>query len=294
MSDRVFGEIPGIPIGSTFASREDLSRAGVHRPTQAGISGAQDEGADSIVLSGGYEDDEDFGDLIVYTGHGGQDPISRKQVAHQALTHKNLALAVSMQQGLPVRVIRGASHHSRFAPQQGYRYDGLYTVEQFWHAKGTAGFTVWRFRLIRQPGPATTSSQGLADFAISSGNAVPARIQKAVNRVIRDTVLSGQIKILYDFSCQVCGARLVGPAGPYAEAAHVRPLGTPHNGPDTADNLICLCPNHHYLFDVGAFGIRDDLTFVGIAGQLRVHRRHALSPEHLRYHRQHFGLLDGV
>jgi len=29
----------------------------------AGISGSEREGADSIVLSGGYEDDQDFGDL---------------------------------------------------------------------------------------------------------------------------------------------------------------------------------------------------------------------------------------
>lgn len=41
---------------------------------QAGISGSGEEGADSVVVSGGYEDDEDYGDVIVYTGHGGNDP----------------------------------------------------------------------------------------------------------------------------------------------------------------------------------------------------------------------------
>jgi integrase len=40
----------------------------------AGISGGEREGADSIVVSGGYEDDEDYGDVIVYTGAGGNDP----------------------------------------------------------------------------------------------------------------------------------------------------------------------------------------------------------------------------
>jgi putative restriction endonuclease len=88
--------------------------------------------------------------------------------------------------------------------------------------------------------------------------------------------------------------RLKGPAGPYVEAAHVRPLGRPHNGPDTVDNLICLCPNHHYLFDVGAFGVNDDLSLVGMAGQLRLDRRHQVNPEHLRYHRNHFGLLADI
>lgn len=108
MSDRIFGEIPGVSVGTVFANREELSHSGVHRPTQAGISGAQDEGADSIVLSGGYEDDKDYGDEIIYTGKGGQDPVSRKQVADQTLTGQNMALAVSCQEGLPVRVVRGA------------------------------------------------------------------------------------------------------------------------------------------------------------------------------------------
>ena len=37
---------------------------------------------------------------------------------------------------------------------------------------------------------------------------------------------------------QMCGIRLEGFAGPYAEAAHVRPLGSPHNGPDTLNNIL--------------------------------------------------------
>ena len=34
-----------------------MSEAGVHRPHVAGIHGREDDGAFSIVLSGGYEDD---------------------------------------------------------------------------------------------------------------------------------------------------------------------------------------------------------------------------------------------
>jgi hypothetical protein len=57
------------PPGTTFTDRAAVAKAGVHRPTVAGISGGEKEGADSIVISGGYEDDEDFGDEIIYTGH---------------------------------------------------------------------------------------------------------------------------------------------------------------------------------------------------------------------------------
>jgi hypothetical protein len=54
MPDRVFGAIPGILEGPVFVSRAALSKAGIRRPTQAGISGSQDSGSDSIVVSGEY------------------------------------------------------------------------------------------------------------------------------------------------------------------------------------------------------------------------------------------------
>lgn len=56
----------------------------VHRATQAGITGTATTGAESVVVSGGYEDDEDYGDLIISTGHGGRDPKTGKQTADQS------------------------------------------------------------------------------------------------------------------------------------------------------------------------------------------------------------------
>src|SRR5919199_1149658 len=114
MPERVFGAVEGVAEGATFPSRGALSEAGVHRPVQAGVSGAAAGGADSIVLSGGYEGDRDEGDVIVYTGHGGRDPVSGRQVADQTLTDRNLALARSKELGLPVRVIRGGELDSPY------------------------------------------------------------------------------------------------------------------------------------------------------------------------------------
>ena len=79
---RHYGHVDGVPVGTIFASRKAAAEAGIHLPYVAGISGGQD-GADSIVVSGGYEDDEDKGDEIIYTGHGGNSPGSGKQVADQ-------------------------------------------------------------------------------------------------------------------------------------------------------------------------------------------------------------------
>ena len=285
MPERVFGHIPGYPEGSRFESRAELSEAGVHRPLIAGISGSEREGADSIVLSGGYEDDEDLGDEVVYTGHGGRDAESRRQVAHQHLTRGNLALAQSSIEGLPVRVIRGASLDSIYAPGSGYRYDGLYMVDDYWQAEGRSGFRVWRYRLIKLP---SIPIRADADSAQHAPHSSARRREATVQRLVRDTAQARRIKALYGYRCQICGVRLEGLAGPYAEAAHIRPLGAPHNGPDTSDNILCLCPNHHVLLDHGGVGIGGDLSLIGVEGRLYVHPRHRIDEEHLRYRREHY------
>ncbi|MED0827669.1 HNH endonuclease [Bacillus pacificus] len=38
----------------------------------------------------------------------------------------------------------------------------------------------------------------------------------------------------------------------YSEVHHIKPLGSPHNGPDIHKNIIVLCPNHHALYNYGA------------------------------------------
>lgn len=294
MSDRIFGAIPGIYEGQTFANRIELSLSLVHRPRQAGISGSQNEGADSIVLSGGYEDDEDHGDVIIYTGHGGRDNKSGKQVTDQDLIRQNQALALNCQRGLPVRVIRGSNSESDYAPAEGYRYDGLYRVTEYWRKKGKRGYQVWLFRLEKIHNPYLHNEE-LIDELHDSGSAEEAALRKetVIQRIIRDTELSRRVKMLYQYSCQVCGIQLTTNAGPYAEAAHIRPLGYPHNGPDRLDNLLCLCPNHHVQFDYGGFAVLDDFSLIGESGRLRIKSSHRVNVEFLRYHRQCFYEEEG-
>jgi hypothetical protein len=117
----------------------------------------------------------------------------------------------------------------------------------------------------------------------------PRRLAYA-NRLVRDSAVAEEVKAAHGCRCQVCGLRLETPAGPYAEGAHVRPLGSPHGGPDVPENVLCLCPNHHVLFDAGAFSICDDLTLIKLDGRLRTVPSHQLAPEYLHYHREWFGL----
>lgn len=301
-SPSIFGSIVGIAPGHEFSSRLELWGAGIHRQTQAGISARQGVGAESIVLSGGYEDDEDWGSVIVYTGRGGRSAETNQQVADQMLTGANLELARNQQTGLPLRVTRKVtSGHVSF-----YRYGGLYRVVSHWAAPGKSGHLIWRFRLEQtveeadeyQLKPAAADALGVTQGSFLDGLNLateptsrygPApRRETTMLRIVRDTAVTQTVKRLYDYCCQVCGTQLQGAAGPYAEAAHIRPLGTPHHGPDTLENVLCLCPNHHVLFDLNSFGISDDGQLLGLPGRLTVHKKHFIGSEFLAYHRAHF------
>lgn len=119
---------------------------------------------------------------------------------------------------------------------------------------------------------------------------LPGRASTTVSRVIRDSERSRWVKDVHDHAWQVCGTQLVGPRGFYAEGAHIRPLGADHEGVDSEHNLLCLCPNHHALLDLGAFTISDnydliDLAGNGVRGRLRTAAQHTIDQPHLRYHR---------
>lgn len=157
--ENYFGPPEGIPVGTHWETRMGCSADGVHRPTVAGIQGNENYGCYSIALSGGYEDDIDLGVSFTYTGSGGRDLKGTKanpknlrtapQSKDQTFTKMNLALSRNVETRHPVRVIRGYKCPSEFAPEYGYRYDGLYTVEKSWSAVGLSGFIVCKYILKR-------------------------------------------------------------------------------------------------------------------------------------------------
>uniref|UniRef100_A0A8C8ANB5 E3 ubiquitin-protein ligase UHRF n=1 Tax=Otus sunia TaxID=257818 RepID=A0A8C8ANB5_9STRI len=174
-----YGPIPGIPVGTMWKFRVQVSESGVHRPHVAGIHGRSNDGAYSLVLAGGYEDDIDHGNSFTYTGSGGRDLSGNKRTAEQScdqkLTNMNRALALNCsapindkngaeakdwRAGKPVRVVRNVKggKHSKYAPVEGNRYDGIYKVVKYWPETGKSGFLVWRYLLRRddeEPAPWT-------------------------------------------------------------------------------------------------------------------------------------------
>lgn len=291
-ADSIFGEIPGYPVGSRFDGREEVRLAGLHRHGEAGISGHYRQGADAIVVSGGYKDDTDDGRVIVYTGHGGRE--GGRQVRDQTLTQGNLALARSEEFGLPVRVIRGAEGKWSGRPSSGYRYDGLFVVVNHWHEPSQDGPLIWRY-VLEQADVESEWQNEPPTPAPPIGTPEPGRKIGVVQRVIRNTEVTQWVKNKHDFACQFCGTVLESATGRYAEGAHIRALGAPHNGPDVPGNVLCLCPNDHVLFDKGALFIEDGWVKCSSDGasvyQLRLRDGHEIDWSNAAYHREHFATV---
>lgn len=96
-------------------------------------------------------------------------------------------------------------------------------------------------------------------------------------RMLRDTKLARKVKFLHEYQCQICGRTIQLHNGlRYAEAHHIKPLSSPHNGPDVAENIICVCPNHHVELDYGAIKL-DGATLRGHVGL-------TIADEYVNYH----------
>ncbi|KAL9327317.1 hypothetical protein ACSQ67_007962 [Phaseolus vulgaris] len=157
---RIVGAIPGIVVGDVFLFRMELCVFGLHGQIQAGIdylpgsmSSCGEPIATSVIVSGGYEDDLDNGEVIIYTGQGGQEKNSSRQIADQKLESGNLALERSMHYGVEVRVIRGMRYEgSASASGKVYVYDGVYKIVDHWFDVGRSGFGVYKFKLWRIEG----------------------------------------------------------------------------------------------------------------------------------------------
>lgn len=74
-------------------------------------------------------------------------------------------------------------------------------------------------------------------------------------KLMRDSDTIWKLKLLRGFKCQICGTAIAtNKGGSYIEAAHI--IAKRSSGPETPDNILILCPNHHKEFD---YGIREIL-----------------------------------
>ena len=67
-------------------------------------------------------------------------------------------------------------------------------------------------------------------------------------------------------------------------------MGRPHDGPDVASNILCLCATHHAQLDYGGLQIAPDLSVTErhtgrVLGDLRTQTRHKIDQAALTYRR---------
>jgi len=123
---------------------------------------------------------------------------------------------------------------------------------------------------------------------------VDRRLQQ-VRAQLRDRRKAAALRQHYKNTCILCGTKLqVGTEKFYAEAAHIKPLGKPHNGPDVTSNMLVLCPNHHLQFDSGMMCLEKTGAEYRLVSRVRndpLHGKvlklgHPLSDECVSWHRE--------
>jgi HNH endonuclease len=80
----------------------------------------------------------------------------------------------------------------------------------------------------------------------------PGKEYRAGQSQRRNRTFASALKVLYEGHCQVCGLLIQNPEGTryLAHMHHFEPWNGDNS--DRLDNVICLCPNHHAMFELGS------------------------------------------
>ncbi|KAE9962925.1 hypothetical protein BLS_009874 [Venturia inaequalis] len=143
----VFGS-NGCTVGDWWPQQIAVVRDGAHGHIMGGIAGTPNEGVWSIVISGGYKGlDQDRGDTILYSGSGkgSEDNTTDTPI----VTRATKAMQTAYTLGNPIRVIRSSRSDWRYAPEIGFRYDGLYRISRVLTSTNNNGGAYIRFELRR-------------------------------------------------------------------------------------------------------------------------------------------------
>lgn len=113
------------------------------------------------------------------------------------------------------------------------------------------------------------------DFPLDDNNQAE-RKPRNIDSIVRNQNLVRKVKGIRDNTCQICESKLkIGPNSYYSEVHHIKPLGKPHNGPDTIGNMLCVCPNCHKKLDYG---------FILIEVELANLPKHKIEKKFIQYH----------
>ncbi|KAJ0979031.1 hypothetical protein J5N97_014505 [Dioscorea zingiberensis] len=151
------GHVPGIEVGDLFYFRIEMCLVGLHAQSVSGIDymtarfGDEDDPvAVAVVSAGGYENDDEDADVLIYTGQGG----SGKNDKNKLMT-RNLKGATLLLREVCIVAMRLGNPTAKDVSSPGskiYIYDGLYKINKSWVEKAKSGFNVFKYKLVREPG----------------------------------------------------------------------------------------------------------------------------------------------
>lgn len=104
-------------------------------------------------------------------------------------------------------------------------------------------------------------------------------LERIQRRRFRDRAFSRRVRQAYEDRCSLTGLRMINGGGrAEVEAAHIRPVGDGHNGPDSVWNGIALSRTAHWMFDRGLVSLEDDFEIV-VSPQAPENAHRLLRPE---------------
>ncbi|MEZ3114914.1 HNH endonuclease [Halobaculum sp. MBLA0147] len=195
-----------------------------------------------------YDDELSDGPAFTYRGEG------LPEKGDQTETVSNAALLDARSEEIPIYLFTSTEGEDR------YRYEGLVEVrDAAYVSDGERMFYEFRLRKLQVATweSYTAEHERIEERSTGTPELNRTRASRPRRRVARSSAFRRRVRDLYDDRCTVCGARRYSPTGsPEVEAAHVYPVA--EGGPDDLRNALTLCRTHHWAFDHGWFGIRDD------------------------------------
>ena len=128
-------------------------------------------------------------------------------------------------------------------------------------------------------------------------------VEQIVSRPFREASFSKKVRAAYDSTCAITGLKLINGGGRCEiEAAHIKPVGNNHNGPDSVRNGISLSRTVHWMFDRDILSVDDDFKILTAKKlipeqikslikpdgfiQVPIESKFQPHPQFLRYHRE--------
>ena len=88
-------------------------------------------------------------------------------------------------------------------------------------------------------------------------------IEQITKRPFRDVAFAHKVRAAYNSTCAMTGLKLINGSGRCEiEAAHIRPVGGGHKGPDSVRNGLALSRTAHWMFDRGLLSVTDDFEIL--------------------------------